>query len=99
MIFEEKCESDAFIFWSGQLISIPGNLTGHVEVLINIKQAVGLDEVTGVDPMLPAVEPALPGAEDAGDFPVIEFNDTATGVHQVILLEDILDELPIDGST
>ena len=33
--FEEKCEADAFIFWAGQVIEIPGNLTGHVEVLIN----------------------------------------------------------------
>jgi hypothetical protein len=39
LIFEEKCESDAFIFWSGQVISIPGNLTGHVEVLVNTIQA------------------------------------------------------------
>jgi len=39
LIFEDKCESDAFIFWSGQVISIPGNLTGHVEVLVNTIQA------------------------------------------------------------
>ena len=55
--------------------------------------------LTGVPPDLFPVDPTLPGAADAADFPVIEFNDTATGVHQVILLEDILDELPIDGST
>ena len=100
LIFEEKCESDAFIFWSGQLISIPGNLTGHVEVLVNIKQAIGLAAFAGnaINPMLLAVDPALPGAAMAGDFPIIEFNDTSTGVRQVLTYAQIVAALPIDDS-
>ena len=33
--FEDKCETDSFLFTSGQTIILEGNLTGHMEVLID----------------------------------------------------------------
>ena len=51
-----------------------------------------------INPALDAVDPALPGDAPAADFPIIEFNDTTTGVHVVLTYQDILDELPIDDS-
>ena len=38
--FEDKCESDNFIMTQGQAMHIRGNLTGHLEVLV--------DEINGV---------------------------------------------------
>lgn len=34
--FEDKCENDAFVFTSGQRVDILGNLTGHLEVLLEV---------------------------------------------------------------
>lgn len=50
--FEDKCEADVFIFWSGQVISVPGNMTGHIEVLINRIQLPFVAATTGVLPVL-----------------------------------------------
>lgn len=35
LIFEDKCEADAFVMSAGQTIVIMGNLTGHLEVLLD----------------------------------------------------------------
>ena len=68
--------------------------------MVNIKQAIGLAAFAGnaINPMLLAVDPALPGAAMAGDFPIIEFNDTSTGVRQVLTYAQIVAALPIDDS-
>lgn len=42
LIFEDKCETDSFIFLDGQTVVLLGNLTGSMEVLVHPSNAVTL---------------------------------------------------------